>query len=136
MTAGLSGDGEWPGADTGCEGIPKPQDTLGFAERELSLAPAGGCACAGCTQCSHMEMCQCRVAPLMSPCHHPTLPPSRPHHVVLSLCADHVAGGTAQLQVMNKQHQGLFPSSLDFGELFSCRRVRGSRTVGLRVAHL
>lgn len=69
MTAGLFGDGEWPGADTGCGGIPKPQDTLGFAERELSLAPAGGCACAGCTQCSHMEMCQCRVAPLMFPCH-------------------------------------------------------------------
>lgn len=67
----------------GCGGIPNPEDTLGFAGRELSFPPSSWrmCLCRSmcwvlpCTQCSHTEMCQCRVAPLdvpMSPmprCH-------------------------------------------------------------------
>lgn len=82
VTAGPFGDGEWPGADTGCGVIPNPEAILGFAGRELSLCPAG-CGmrqCPGmqrvlavcwllpCSQCCHVEMCQCSD-PWMSPCH-------------------------------------------------------------------
>lgn len=47
-TAGLFGDGEWPGADMGCGGIPNPENTWVLQGRSCpSLPPAGGCACAG-----------------------------------------------------------------------------------------
>lgn len=63
-----------------------------------------------CTQCSHMEMCQGRVAPLMSPCH--------PSHTATlkatSLCADSVVGGTTQLQVTDRQQVRDAPGVISF----------------------
>lgn len=70
----------------GCGVIQNPKDILSFAERELSLPPAGHgtrmCPCGRgraqgcplcwvlpCTQWAHMEMCQHQVAPLDIPCH-------------------------------------------------------------------
>lgn len=146
------------GADVGCGVIPNPEDILGFAGRELSLPPAGhgmrmclcrssraqGCSvcwvCAGCFPAPSATTWRCASAQWPPGCLlviHPMLPPSRPHPAV-SLCADHVAGGTAWLQVRTGSRSGmhprLFPSSMDFWELFPC--CHGSWTVGLRVAHL
>lgn len=129
--------------------IPNPEDILGFVGREfLSLQVAMGRGCAWgcsmcwvlpCTQCSHMEMCQCRVAPLdvplsPMPCCHP-----QGHATLCCPCVQTMWLEGQQLQVTGRRsamHLGLFPSSVDFRELFSCCRVHGSRTVGPRVAHL
>lgn len=127
----------------GCH--PKPRRHFGFC-REGAVPPSsrlwdedvpGDAACAGCSlhQCSHMEMCQCRVAPLdvplssipcatlkASPCS--SVPVCRP------------CGWRDKRGSRSGMHPGLFPPSMDFGELCSCCRVCGRWTVGLRVAHL
>lgn len=140
--AGPCGDGEWPGADMGWGVIPNPEDILGFVGREflsLQLAVGRGCAwgCSvcwvlPCTQCSHMEMCHCRVAPLdvplsPMPCCHP-----QGHATLCCPCVQTMWLEGQQLQVAGRRSAmllGLFPSSVDCRELWD----RGWHTCGTAV---
>lgn len=128
--------------------IPNPEDILGFVGRELSLPPASR----GIRMCLGMqhvlgaslhpvlphETCQCRVAPLdvpLSPTPCATLKATQRCPCVQIMWLE-----GQWLQVTDRSrsgmHPGLFPPSMDFGELCSCCRVPGSWTVGPRVAHL
>lgn len=153
---GPFGDEEWPGADMGCGVIQNPKDILGFAVRELSLPPAGCgtrmCLCGsshaqGCSVCwvlpcaqwSHTEMCQHQVVLLDVLCHpsHAATLKATPR---CGVPACRPCGWRASTAPSDRQQvrdaPGLFPSSVDSGELLSCRPVRGSWIVGPRVAHL
>lgn len=121
-------------ADMGCGVIPNPEDTLGFAGRESSLPPAShgmrmcpcrssharGCSlcwvCAGCFPAPSAATCRCASAewPLDVPLS--SIPRCHPqgHTTAVSLCADHVAGGTAQLQVMDRQQVRDAPGVISF----------------------
>lgn len=136
----------------------KTQKTFWVLQRgscpSLQLAMGQGCAragtavprdapCAGCFPAPSGPTWRCastewpRWTSLVI---HPTLPPSRPHHAAVSLPADRVAGGQhgskRQIGSRSGMQPGLSPSSMDFGELFSCHHVHGSWIVGPRVAHL